>query len=147
MSALDIAAETGHWRSSQILLGGGPSPDQLRVEISLALQRVALVKNGVPVYRAQCSTGRQGYSTRRGRLRNYEQRTKPSFHHLPCGDALFHAPELSRLRNARRDRAELSSVTRMHSITRGSCPQVLLRDPNRNACDGAIIIRCCSGDL
>ncbi len=66
MSALDIAAETGHWRSSQILLGSGPSPDQLRIEISLALQRVALFKNGVPVYRAQCSTGRQGYSTRRG---------------------------------------------------------------------------------
>ena len=66
MSALDIAAETGHWRSSQILLGGGPSPDQLRIEISLASQRVALVKNGVPVYRTQCSTGRQGYSTRRG---------------------------------------------------------------------------------
>src|SRR5882762_9348671 len=59
MSALDIAAETGHWRSSQILLGGGPSPDQLRIEISLGLQRVALVKNGVPIYRTQCSTGRQ----------------------------------------------------------------------------------------
>ena len=147
MSALDIAAETGHWRSSQILLGSGPPPDQLRVEISLALQRVALFKNGVPVYRTQCSTGRQGYSTRRGRFRNYQQGAKPSFHHLSCGDALLHAPELSRLRNARRDRAELSSVTRMHSVARGSCPQILLRDPNRHACDGAIKIRCCSGDL
>src|SRR5207245_10767949 len=66
MSALDIAAETGHWRSSQILLGGGPSPDQLRIEISLVFQRVALVKNGVAVYRTQCSTGRQGYSTKTG---------------------------------------------------------------------------------
>ncbi|HWN24731.1 MAG TPA: ankyrin repeat domain-containing protein, partial [Candidatus Sulfotelmatobacter sp.] len=66
MSALDIAAETGHWRAAQILLGGGPSPDQLRLEISLALQRVALFKNGVPVYRTQCSTGRSGYSTKRG---------------------------------------------------------------------------------
>src|SRR6059058_3486925 len=36
MSALDIAAETGHWRAAQILLGGGPPPDQLRLEISLA---------------------------------------------------------------------------------------------------------------
>src|SRR5215472_15667273 len=53
MSPLDIAAETGHWRSSQILLGGGPAPDKLRIEISLALQRVALVKNGVPIYRTQ----------------------------------------------------------------------------------------------
>src|SRR5438067_13737763 len=55
MSALDIAAETGHWRSSQILLGGGPAPDKLRIEISLALQRIALVKDGVPVYHARCS--------------------------------------------------------------------------------------------
>src|SRR5438093_1966122 len=66
MSALDVAAETGHWRAAQLLLGGGPSPDRLRLEISLALQRVALVKDGVPVYRTQCSTGRPGYSTKRG---------------------------------------------------------------------------------
>src|SRR5205807_10098280 len=66
MSALDIAAETSHWRAAQILLGGGPPPDRLRLEISLAMQRVALVKNGVTVYRTQCSTGRPGYSTKRG---------------------------------------------------------------------------------
>jgi ankyrin repeat protein len=101
MSALDIAAETGHWRSSQILLGGGPSPDQLRVEISLALQRVALVKNGVPVYRTQCSTGRQGYSTRRGDfvITNKERKHRSSIYHvempyfmrLSCFDFGMHA--------------------------------------------------------
>jgi len=101
MSALDIAAETGHWRSSQILLGGGPSPDQLRVEISLALQRVALVKNGVPVYRTQCSTGRQGYSTRRGDfvITNKERKHRSSIYHvempyfmrLSCLDFGMHA--------------------------------------------------------
>jgi ankyrin repeat protein len=101
MSALDIAAETGHWRSSQILLGGGPSPDQLRVEISLALQRVALVKNGVPVYRTQCSTGRQGYSTRRGDfvITNKERNHRSSIYHvempyfmrLSCLDFGMHA--------------------------------------------------------
>src|SRR5581483_4559543 len=101
MSALDIAAETGHWRSSQILLGGGPSPDQLRVEISLALQRVALVKNGVPVYRAQCSTGRQGYSTRRGDfvITNKERNHRSTIYHvempyfmrLSCLDFGMHA--------------------------------------------------------
>src|SRR4029077_13428756 len=37
MSALDVAAETSHWRSAQILLGGGPPPDKLRIEISLAM--------------------------------------------------------------------------------------------------------------
>ena len=101
MSALDIAAETGHWRSSQILLGGGPSPDQLRVEISLALQRVALVKNGVPIYRTQCSTGRQGYSTRRGDfvITNKERNHRSTLYHvempyfmrLSCLDFGMHA--------------------------------------------------------
>jgi ankyrin repeat protein len=101
MSALDIAAETGHWRSSQILLGGGPSPDQLRVEISLALQRVALVKNGVPIYRTQCSTGRQGYSTKTGDfvITNKERNHRSSIYHvempyfmrLSCLDFGMHA--------------------------------------------------------
>jgi ankyrin repeat protein len=101
MSALDIAAETGHWRSSQVLLGGGPSPDQLRVEISLALQRVALVKNGVPVYRTQCSTGRQGYPTRRGDfvITNKERNHRSTIYHvempyfmrLSCLDFGMHA--------------------------------------------------------
>ncbi len=101
MSALDIAAETGHWRSSQILLGGGPSPDQLRIEISLALQRVALVRDGVPVYRAQCSTGRHGYSTRRGDfvITNKERNHRSTIYHvempyfmrLSCLDFGMHA--------------------------------------------------------
>lgn len=101
MSALDIAAETGHWRSAQILLGGGPSPDKLRIEISLALQRVALVKDGVPVYRARCSTGREGYSTRKGDfvITNKERNHRstiydvemPYFMRLSCLDFGMHA--------------------------------------------------------
>jgi ankyrin repeat protein len=101
MSALDIAAETGHWRDAQILLGGGPSPDQLRLEISLALQRVALFKNGVPVYQTQCSTGRSGYSTKRGEfvITNKERNHRstiykvdmPYFMRLSCLDFGMHA--------------------------------------------------------
>jgi ankyrin repeat protein len=101
MSALDVAAETGHWRSAQILLGGGPPPDQLRVEISLALQRVALVKNGVPVFRTQCSTGRPGYSTKRGEfvITNKERSHRSTIYHvdmpyfmrLSCLDFGMHA--------------------------------------------------------
>ena len=101
MSALDIAAETGHWRAAQILLGGGPSPDRLRLEISLGLQRVALVKNGVPVYRTQCSTGRSGYSTKRGEFvitnkERYHRSTiyhvdMPYFMRLSCLDFGMHA--------------------------------------------------------
>src|SRR5206468_1019314 len=101
MSALDIAAETGHWRAAQILLGGGPSPDRLRLEISLGLQRVALFKNGVPVFRTQCSTGRPGYSTKRGEFvitnkERYHRSTiyhvdMPYFMRLSCLDFGMHA--------------------------------------------------------
>jgi ankyrin repeat protein len=104
MSALDIAAETGQWHSAQILLGGGPSPDQLRLEISLALQRVALVKNGVPIYRAQCSTGREGYSTKTGQfvITNKERNHRstiykvdmPYFMRLSCLDFGMHAGDV-----------------------------------------------------
>jgi hypothetical protein len=101
MSPLDIAAETGQWRCAQILLGSGPPPDQLRLEISLALQRVALIKNGVPVFRAPCSTGRQGYSTKRGQfvITNKERNHRstiykvemPYFMRLSCLDFGMHA--------------------------------------------------------
>ncbi len=104
MSALDIAAETGHWRSAQILLGGGPSPDQLRLEISLALQRVALVKNGIPIYRTHCSTGREGYSTKTGQfvITNKERNHRstiykvdmPYFMRLSCLDFGMHAGDV-----------------------------------------------------
>ncbi|HEY4281783.1 MAG TPA: ankyrin repeat domain-containing protein [Chthoniobacterales bacterium] len=66
MLPLYVAAETGKWQCAQILLGGGPSPDQLRIEISLASQRAAVIKDGVSVFNTICSTGRSGYSTRTG---------------------------------------------------------------------------------
>jgi lipoprotein-anchoring transpeptidase ErfK/SrfK len=66
MLALYLAAQQGSWQCTQILLGGGPSPEQLRIEISLANQRAELWKDGVPVMTSVCSTGRQGYSTRPG---------------------------------------------------------------------------------
>lgn len=101
MSALDVAAETGHWRAAQILLGSGPSPDQLRIEISLAMQRIALVKNGVPVYGTRCSTGRPGYSTKRGEfvITNKERNHRSTIYHvempyfmrLSCLDFGMHA--------------------------------------------------------
>jgi ankyrin repeat protein len=101
MSALDVAAETGHWRSAQILLGGGPTPDKLRIEISLAMQRVALVRDGVPIYHARCSTGRAGYSTKRGEfvITNKERNHRSTIYHvempyfmrLSCLDFGMHA--------------------------------------------------------
>lgn len=67
MRPLYLAAQSGFWRSAQLLLGGGPSPDQLRIEISLASQKVALIKDGVTVFNTTCSTGMGGrYATRAG---------------------------------------------------------------------------------
>jgi ankyrin repeat protein len=101
MLALYIAAETGQWRCTQILLGSGPAPDQLRIEISLASQRAALIKNGVPIFRTECSTGRHGYSTRTGRFvitdkeRNHRSTIykvdMPYFMRLSCLDFGMHA--------------------------------------------------------
>ena len=101
MSALDVAAETGHWRSAQILLGGGPAPDKLRIEISLAMQSVALVRDNVPIYHSRCSTGRSGYSTKRGEfvITNKERNHRSTIYHvempyfmrLSCLDFGMHA--------------------------------------------------------
>jgi hypothetical protein len=67
MLPLYLAAQSGYWRCSQILLGSGPPPEQLRIEISLASQKVALIKDGVPIFNTTCSTGRGGrYATRAG---------------------------------------------------------------------------------
>jgi lipoprotein-anchoring transpeptidase ErfK/SrfK len=66
MLPLYLAAETGQWRCTQLLLGTGPPPDQLRIEITLASQHISLIKDGVPVFSTVCSTGREGYSTRTG---------------------------------------------------------------------------------
>jgi len=66
MLPLYIAAETGKWQCAQVLLGGGPSPDQLRIEISLASQHASVIKDGISVFDTVCSTGREGFSTRIG---------------------------------------------------------------------------------
>jgi len=66
MVALYFAAELGHWQAAQVLLGSGPAPEKLRIEISLATQHVSLIKDGVPVLDSICSTGREGYNTKRG---------------------------------------------------------------------------------
>ena len=66
MMPLYFAAELGHWQAAQILLGSGPEPEKLRIEISLASQRMSLIKDGVPIMNSICSTGREGYGTKRG---------------------------------------------------------------------------------
>ncbi|HEV2805006.1 MAG TPA: ankyrin repeat domain-containing protein [Chthoniobacterales bacterium] len=66
MLPLYFAAWTENWQCVQMLLGGGPGPDELRVEISLAKQYAMVIKDGVTVFTTKVSTGRDGFSTKPG---------------------------------------------------------------------------------
>jgi ankyrin repeat protein len=66
MLPLYFAAWTENWQCVQMLLGGGPMPEQLRVEISLAQQNMSVIKDGITVFTTRCSTGRQGFTTKPG---------------------------------------------------------------------------------
>jgi len=66
MLALYFAARTQKPKCVQILLGKGPSREELRVEISLAAQRASVIRDGVAVYQTPVSTGRKGFDTRPG---------------------------------------------------------------------------------
>jgi ankyrin repeat protein len=66
MLPLYFAAWTENWQCVQMLLGGGPEPEQLRVEISLAQQFAAVIKDGVTVFTTKVSTGRNGFTTKPG---------------------------------------------------------------------------------
>jgi ankyrin repeat protein len=66
MLPLYFAAWTENWQCVQMLLGGGPMPEQLRVEISLAKQSAMVIKDGVTIFTTKVSTGRQGFGTKPG---------------------------------------------------------------------------------
>jgi ankyrin repeat protein len=66
MIALYFAVRTPKWRATQLLLGSGQVPEKLRIEISLAKQRVHVIKDGSSIFESSCSTGRDGFATPRG---------------------------------------------------------------------------------
>jgi ankyrin repeat protein len=66
MLALYFAAWTENWQCVQMLLGGGPEPERLRVEISLAQQRAEVIQDGITVFTTKVSTGRTGFGTKPG---------------------------------------------------------------------------------
>jgi ankyrin repeat protein len=84
MIALYFAAELGNWQSAQLLLGSGPAPEKLRIEISLSSQKMSLIKDGVPVLDSVCSTGREGYSTKRGNfvITDKERNHRSTIYHV-----------------------------------------------------------------
>ena len=66
MLPLYFAAWTENWQCVQMLLGGGPQPEQLRVEVSLAKQHMEVIKDGITVFTTKVSTGRNGFTTKPG---------------------------------------------------------------------------------
>ena len=101
MRPLYFAAWTGNWRSIQMLLGSGPMPDQLRLEISLAKQNMTVIKDGKTILTTQCSTGREGFTTPTGEYvitdKDRDHRSTiykvpmPYFMRLNCRDFGMHA--------------------------------------------------------
>ena len=67
MIALYFATRSDSWLCSQMLIGSGPSPDKLRIEVSLSSQEAVVFKNGTPTFKTSVSTGRKGFSTPPGR--------------------------------------------------------------------------------
>ncbi|MDQ6624824.1 MAG: ankyrin repeat domain-containing protein [Verrucomicrobiota bacterium] len=101
MMALYFAARTNKWKSVQMLLGSGTTPEKLRIEISLASQRAAIIKDGEAIFQTACSTGRAGYSTPAGQfvITDKERSHKSTIYHvempffmrLNCRDFGLHA--------------------------------------------------------
>lgn len=101
MLALYFAAQTDHWQTVQMLLGGGTEPEKLRIEISLASQRASIIKDGSEIFKTAVSTGRAGFSTPAGRyvITDKERSHKSTIYHvempffmrLNCRDFGLHA--------------------------------------------------------
>lgn len=68
MLALYFAVRTETYKAVQMLLGTGPTPENLRIEISLATQRASVIKDGTSIFQTQCSTGREGFATPAGKF-------------------------------------------------------------------------------
>ncbi|MFN2507667.1 MAG: ankyrin repeat domain-containing protein [Chthoniobacterales bacterium] len=101
MLALYFAARAQKAKTVQMLLGRCPSPEQLRIEISLATQRALVIKNGVPILKTSISTGRRGFETRTGEFVVTDKKRShrstiyhvemPFFMRLNCLDFGMHA--------------------------------------------------------
>lgn len=99
-----FSSRTDDWRSTQLLLGAGPAPEILRVEISLASQQVVVFKNDSPVFVSGCSTGRTGFETKPGdyvvtdKIRSHRSNlydaAMPFFMRLSCRDFGMHQGEV-----------------------------------------------------
>lgn len=97
---LYFAAWGEHAECLQTLIGNAPSPDQVRIEISLGSQRATLYRDGSAVFKTEVSTGRKGFATPTGRFVVTDKKTShvstiykvpmPFFMRLSCRDFGMH---------------------------------------------------------
>ena len=101
MAALSFAAEANNHEIMRALIGSGPLPSQLRVEISLSGQTATLYKDGQVVDSTTISTGVEGKETKAGRFiitnkepvhvsNIYKGAKMPFFMRLNCADFGMH---------------------------------------------------------
>jgi len=97
---LYFAAWGEHAECIQTLIGNAPSPEQVRIEVSLGSQRATLYRDGTPVFKTGVSTGRKGFATPTGRFVVTDKKTvhvstiykvkMPFFMRLSCRDFGMH---------------------------------------------------------
>jgi ankyrin repeat protein len=101
---LYFAAWGNHPECIQTLIGNAPSPDQFRIEISLATQSATLYKNNVLAFRTEISSGQSETPTPKGRfvitdkkrhhVSNLYDADMPYFMRLSCKDFGMHEGHL-----------------------------------------------------
>lgn len=97
---LYFAAWGEHAECLQTLIGNAPSPDQMRIEVSLASQRATLYRDNSAIYNTEISSGRKGFSTPTGRFVVTDKKSvhvstiykvkMPFFMRLSCRDFGMH---------------------------------------------------------
>ncbi len=106
MVPLYFAARTEIPEIMQMLIGdSSPTPEQMRIEISLSSQRLNLYKDGASIFTAPVSTGRPGFATPAGKYvitdkhlmhtsTIYKTAQMPFFMRLNCRDFGMHEGQL-----------------------------------------------------
>ena len=84
----------------QALISNAPTPEQVRIEVNLAIQKATLYRDGSPVYDTEISSGRSGFSTPTGQFVVTDKKTShmssiykvkmPFFMRLSCRDFGMH---------------------------------------------------------
>ena len=100
MLAVYFASRSDSWEALQMLLGTGPTREQLRIEISIAQQQAVVIKDGSPIFTTEVSTGRSDFPTPTGYFvvtdKNRDHRSSiykvpmPFFMRLSCRDFGLH---------------------------------------------------------